>query len=85
MEHQSANDPEVRTARELAEHGSDIKHLQADMDKMSEDMEEVKKTLQAINKTLAEAQGGWKMMMMIGGCGAAVGSLIAWILNFFKP
>ncbi len=85
MEHQRATDPEVRTARELAEHGSDIKHLQADMDKMSNDMEEVKKTLQDINKTLSEAQGGWKMMMMVGGLGAAVGSLIAWILNFIKP
>jgi len=85
MEHQRATDPEVRTARELAEHGSDIKHLQADMDRMTEDMVEVKKTLQDISKTLAEAQGGWKMMMMVGGFGAAVGSLIAWILNFIKP
>jgi len=85
MEHNRATDPEVRTARELAEHGSDIKHLQADMDKMSDDMEDVKQSLQAINKTLSEAQGGWKMMMMVGGFGAAIGSLIAWILNFIKP
>lgn len=83
-EHQRATDPEVRTARELAEHGSDIKHLQADMDKMTEDMVEVKKALQDINRTLSEAQGGWKMMMMVGGFGAAIGSLIAWILNFIK-
>jgi hypothetical protein len=52
---------------------------------MTEDMVEVKKTLQDISKTLAEAQGGWKMMMMVGGFGAAIGSLIAWILNFIKP
>jgi hypothetical protein len=55
------------------------------MDKMSDDMEEVKKTLQSISKTLAEAQGGWKVMMMVGGFGAAIGSLIAWVLNFIKP
>ena len=85
MEHQRATDPEVRTARELAEHGSDIKHLQADMDKMTEDMVEVKKALQDINKTLSEAQGGWKMMMVVGGFGAAIGSLIAWVFNFIKP
>jgi hypothetical protein len=48
-------------------------------------MVEVKKALQDINKTLSEAQGGWKMMMMVGGFGAAIGSLIAWILNFIKP
>jgi prefoldin subunit 5 len=83
-EHMRSTDPEVRTARELAEHGAEIKHLQSDMDRMTEDMAEVKKALQEISKTLAEAQGGWKMLMVVGGLGAAIGSSIAWIFTHMK-
>lgn len=84
-ERMRSTDPEVCTARELAVHGADIKHLQADMDRMTEDMVEVKRALQGISKTLAEAQGGWKMLMVVGGLGAAIGSSIAWVLNYMKP
>ena len=72
------------TARELATHASDIKHLQADMDKLVQDMEEIKKSLYEINKTLSEAKGGWKVLMMIGGAGGAVGSFITWVVAHWK-
>ena len=57
----------IETARELATHAADIKHLQDDMDKLVSDMDDIKKTLQAINSTLSEAKGGWKVLMMLGG------------------
>jgi prefoldin subunit 5 len=83
-EHQRATDPEVRTARELAEHGAEIKHLQSDMDKMIKDMDEVKDTLKEISKTLAEAKGGWHMLMAVGGLGTALGGTVVWVLEYFK-
>lgn len=58
---------EIETARELATHANDIKHLQMDMDKLVEDMEEIKQSIQSIQKTLSEAKGGWKTLMAIGG------------------
>jgi len=85
MEHHRSTDPEVRTARELAEHGAEIKHLQSDMDKMIKDMDEVKEALKEISKTLSEAKGGWHMLMVVGGAGVATGSTITWALDFFKP
>ena len=36
-----SQDP-IETARELATHANDIKHLQQDMDKMVSDMDEIK-------------------------------------------
>jgi len=33
-------DDPIKTARELATHASDIRHLQSDMDKMVKDMDE---------------------------------------------
>ena len=62
---------EIETARELATHANDIKHLQADMDQMVEDMEQIKNSLQEIQKTLSEARGGWKVLMWCGGAVSA--------------
>lgn len=62
--------------RELAVHETEIKHLQADMDKLVNDMDDIKKTLSEINTTLAEARGGWRVLMMVGGAGGALGAVI---------
>ncbi len=67
--------------RELAVHETEIKHLQADMDKLVQDMEDIKKTLANINNTLAEARGGWKVLMMLGGAGGVLGSTITYFIQ----
>ena len=54
------NDPEIVTARELATHANDIKHLQADMDKLVQDMEEVKKSLAEIQRLLSDDRASKK-------------------------
>lgn len=71
----------IKTARELATHASDIKHLQDDMDKMLESMKTVQATLIAIDKTLSEAKGGWKMLMLVGGAGGTIGSFLTYLAN----
>jgi len=73
----------IRTARELATHASDIAHLQSDMDKMAADIEEIKKMLTNINTTLAEAKGGWKMLLAVGGAGGAVGAFLVQIAHWW--
>jgi prefoldin subunit 5 len=67
--------------RELAVHETEIKHLQADMDKLVSDMDDIKKTLAEINTTLAEARGGWRILMMVGGAGGALGALVTQYAN----
>ena len=58
--------------REIATHGTEIKHIQDDLDKIATEMTEVRKALDAINKTLSEAKGGWKLLMWIGGAVSAM-------------
>jgi prefoldin subunit 5 len=67
--------------RELAVHETEIKHLQADMDRLVQDMDDIKKTLNNINSTLAEARGGWKVLMMLGGAGGVLGSTITYFIQ----
>jgi chromosome segregation ATPase len=70
---------EIETARELATHASDIKHLQDDMDKMVSDIEAIKTALQEIQKTLSEARGGWKVLMWAGGAVSAFTGIAGFI------
>ena len=67
--------------RELAVHETEIKHLQSDMDKLVQDMESIKATLNDINATLAEARGGWKVLMMVGGAGGALGAVVTQVAH----
>jgi len=71
----------IQTARELATHASDIKHLQDDMDKLVASVALMQQTLTAIDKTLSEAKGGWKMLLLIGGAGGALGSLLTHVIG----
>ena len=84
MEHQRSDDPAMQTVRELATHTADIKHIQTDMDKMVKDIEEIKEALRDISITLSEAKGGWKLLLVVGGLGASVATVVAWILDFLK-
>ena len=73
--------PEIETARELATHASDIKHLQDDMDAMKEDVAAIRKSIEEINTKLASAEGGWKVLIAVG---SIVGSGIGAVIGFFS-
>jgi prefoldin subunit 5 len=75
-------EPDIQTARELATHAADIKHLQDDMDKLVSDMEEIKKSLATINSTLSEARGGWRMLLLIGGASGTAGAALAQFVHY---
>jgi len=83
MEVLDMEDP-IKTARELATHANDIKHLQQDMDKMVSDMNEIKKTLQSINAKMDKVEGGWKALMWIGGAVSAVTGFVGYIVGYFR-
>lgn len=57
---------DITTARELATHASDIRHLQDDMDAMRADLAAIKSSLDEIKQTLSSAQGGWKVLIAVG-------------------
>ena len=73
-----SSDP-IETARELATHANDIKHLQEDMDKLVSDMATVKNSLAEIQKTLSEAQGGWKVLMWAGGAESEITGIAGFV------
>jgi len=73
----------IQTARELATHANDIKHLQQDMDKMVADMDEIKRSLAGIQKTLSEAKGGWRTLMAVAGVASVLSGGFVWLIDKF--
>ena len=80
------NDPEIVTARELATHANDIKHLQDDMDKLVKDMEEVKKCLAEIQRLLSEDKASKKTIHTVFNVVAVLfgGLIVALFERFVK-
>ena len=75
--------PEIETARELATHANDIKHLQDDMDKMVRDMEEIKRAIQGIERSLSQVEGGRKALFVFISAAGVFGSFVTWIVERF--
>jgi prefoldin subunit 5 len=71
----------VQTARELATHANEIKHIQSDMDQVLQELEAMKKTIDSINQKLDRAEGGWKTLIWIGGLATSVTGIIGYIIG----
>jgi prefoldin subunit 5 len=67
--------------REIATHGAEIKHIQDDLDQIAAEMKQVRQSLDAINRTLSEAQGGWKLLMWIGGAASAITGIVGFVVG----
>jgi prefoldin subunit 5 len=69
------------TARELAAHTVEIKHLQQEVDKIADDVDDIKNTLHTISATLSEAKGGWRTIVAVGGALGVIASVVPWVVD----
>ena len=79
---ENAIDP-IHTARELATHANDIKHLQDDMDKLVNDMDEIKKSIRSIERALSEARGGRNVLFASISAAGVFGGAVTWVADRF--
>ena len=77
-------DDPVQTARELATHANEIKHIQSDMDRVLEELDAMKKTIDSINQKLDRAEGGWKTIIWIGTAVSGVTGFIGYVVGYFR-
>ena len=74
----------IMTARELATHASDIKHLQEDMDRLVTTVTAIKESLDDIRKKLDQVEGGWKALMWLGGAISAGTGVVGYIVGHWS-
>ena len=60
-----------------------ISRIESDLEALSLSLRQLNETLTEISVTLSEAKGGWKMLMVVGGAGAALGSGIGYLIHLF--
>ena len=60
-----------------------LARMQADIEAVTVAITQLTVTLSNINITLSEAKGGWKMIMVVGGAGCALGSGIGYLIHLF--
>lgn len=53
-----------------------VARLEVQVERLEKDMSEMRDDIRFIRKKLDEATGGWKVFMLVGGIGAALGGLI---------
>ena len=59
---------------EIAELKVKVDHLEASLEKMS-----IK--IDALHETIAQAKGGWRTLMALGGAAAGIGAAAAWMVE----
>jgi prefoldin subunit 5 len=74
----------VQTARELATHANEIKHIQSDMDQVLHELNAMKTTIDLINQKLDRAEGGWKTLIWIGTVVSSITGFIGYVVGYFR-
>lgn len=76
--------PDEIDLQEFGRLQAEVAGLRRDMDRMADALDTMAKTLDEVRQQLTEARGGWKVMMLMGGAGAAAGGFIVKLLASFK-
>ena len=62
----------------------DIGRMEANIKNLEMKVERLEGMLFEVHKAVTEAQGGWKVLLMVGGASAAVGAAVAKLVTFLK-
>lgn len=85
--HHSGGRPSERTApvaldpKEFGRLEAEVEALRRDNDRLLLLLERLDRKLEAIESKLAEARGGWRALMLIGGASAALGGTVMGVLQ----
>jgi hypothetical protein len=72
---------QIDLIKHITVHSIEIKHLQDDNGRIIEDIKEVKKRLITFDQMLSEVKGGWRLVLIMGGTGAALVEALQWAVQ----
>ena len=71
-------------AQEFGRLQAEVSALRRDQDKQTELIERISEQLKDMQDTLSEAKGGWRVLMLVGGAGAAAGTVLTKLALWFS-
>lgn len=75
---------ETANAIQLAALTVEVSYLKAGLARLDVVNAAQSETLNRISSQLAEARGGWKTLMLIGGAAGTLGSAATWVVSHLK-
>lgn len=67
--------------REFGKLEGAVEALKVDVDSLKTDVKDLSKKLDQVLDKLNEAKGGWRALMMLGGAGATLGTIVTYLLT----
>lgn len=64
-------------AQEFGAMQAELLAQRRDLDRMARSCESMAESIKAMQSQMAEARGGWRVMLMVGGASATFGAVIA--------
>lgn len=71
------------SAKEFGRLQAEVEELRRVTDRQTVLIEQIGAQLVEVKETLSEAKGGWRMLMLVGGAGAAAGAVLTKALYIF--
>lgn len=59
----------------------DYGRLEAQVERLTQDVHALKETVQKMHTMMAEARGGWRVLMLIGGVSGTIGAAATWVVS----
>lgn len=76
--------PEQQNTVNIAVMQTELTHLKSGMADLKATNAQQNAKLDKIVDTLAEARGGWRTLMMVGGAAGLLGGFVNWIFSHWK-
>jgi hypothetical protein len=67
--------------RDIGRLEGEVQVLARTVDRLSEKLEETNRHVSAINNTLAEAKGGWRMLVWLAGASGSLGAALSYLAS----
>ena len=62
----------------------DLGYFEAQIETLVSGMAKLETKVDRIERTLSEAKGGWRMLLLVGSAGGALGAMITKLLPFLQ-
>lgn len=62
-----------------------LTRVETKVDNIEEELRTLKADVREIKSLLTEARGGWRMLLLVGGAGAALGGLALKLIDWVRP
>jgi hypothetical protein len=79
----SSMGPQMIDPQEFGGLQAEVVNQRRDLERMSRALEDMARAMHAMQDQLAEARGGWKVLLMVGGASATAGAGLVQLVSWF--